>query len=103
MRIRGLILAATILSGASAAWAADASAGHDMALAKCSRCHSVEAKGSSPLPAAPPFRRLHERYSVADLEEALTEGIVVGHSPMPDFAFSSTETTDLIAYLKTLE
>lgn len=101
--IRGLILAGVLLADLSTAYAADAFAGHAMALEKCSRCHSVAAAGTSPFPAAPPFRTLHERYPVADLAEALTEGIVVGHSPMPDFVFSPTEAANLIAFLQTLE
>ena len=47
--------------------------------AHCARCHAVGRAGPSPLAAAPPFRRLHERYPVEDLKEALAEGIVTGH------------------------
>ncbi|MFZ2081725.1 MAG: cytochrome c, partial [Xanthobacteraceae bacterium] len=40
----------------------------------CSRCHAVGKIGDSPLPIAPPFRTLHERYPVEDLQEPLAEG-----------------------------
>jgi hypothetical protein len=33
---------------------------------------------------APPFRTLHERYPVENLEEPLAEGIISGHPSMPN-------------------
>jgi cytochrome c len=69
----------------------------------CSRCHAIGREGLSPLPAAPPFRQLHERYPVEDLAEALAEGIVTGHPAMPQFVLDPTQIEDVIAYLKTLE
>ena len=71
--------------------------------ANCSRCHSVIKVGDSPLPIAPPFRTLHERYPVEDLQEPLAEGIVTGHPTMPEFRFDPGEVGDIIAYLKSLE
>ena len=69
----------------------------------CSRCHAVGKMGDSPLPIAPPFRTLHERYPVEDLEEPLAEGIVTGHPTMPEFRFDPGQVGDIIAYLKSLE
>jgi len=69
----------------------------------CSRCHAVGKVGDSPLPIAPPFRTLHERYPVEDLQEPLAEGIVTGHPTMPEFRFDPGQVGDIIAYLKTLE
>jgi cytochrome c len=71
--------------------------------AHCARCHAVERVGNSPLPAAPPFRVLHERYPVESLEESLAEGIVTGHPKMPKFRFDPGQVGDVIAYLKSLE
>lgn len=71
--------------------------------AHCARCHAVERFGNSPLPAAPPFRSLHERYPVESLEESLAEGIVTGHPDMPEFRFDPGQVGDVIAYLKSLE
>jgi cytochrome c len=45
----------------------------------CARCHSIDKLSESPLKIAPPFRTLHERYPVTNLEEPLGEGIVTGH------------------------
>ena len=59
--------------------------------------------GALLLPIAPPFRTLHERYPVDDLEEPLAEGIVTGHPTMPEFRFDPGQVGDIIAYLKSLE
>src|SRR3954452_25296971 len=63
----------------------------------CARCHSVDKLTPSPLTAAPPFRDLHKRYPVENLEEALGEGIVTGHPTMPEFHLDPGQITDLIA------
>ena len=92
------------------AWALPANAtdlaadrGHRFAEANCARCHAVGRFGGSPLPLAPPFRKLHEFYPVDSLEEALGEGIVTGHPSMPQFELAPDQISDLIAYLKSLE
>jgi cytochrome c len=69
----------------------------------CSRCHAIGKVGDSALPIAPPFRALHERYRIEDLEEPLAEGIVTGHPTMPEFRFDPGQVEDIIAYLKSLE
>lgn len=69
----------------------------------CARCHAVGRAGGSPLKIAPPFRTLHLRYPVEDLQEPLAEGIVTGHPTMPEFRFDPGQVGDVIAYLKTLE
>ena len=77
--------------------------GHQLLVQYCSRCHAVEKTGESPNPASPPFRTLHERYPVEYLEEALGEGISVGHPEMPEFKLEPVQIGDVIDYLKTLE
>ena len=69
----------------------------------CSECHAIDKSGASPLPIAPPFRDLHQRYPVEHLEEAFAEGIMTGHSEMPQFRFEPDQIDDLIAYLQSLE
>jgi len=69
----------------------------------CSHCHAIGKVGNSPLKIAPPFRTLHERYPVEDLEEPLAEGIITGHPTMPEFRFDPGQVGDIIAYLKSLE
>ena len=68
----------------------------------CSRCHQIEAKGLSPLPIAPPFRDLMQRYKPDDLEEALGEGLSSGHPTMPEFVFEPDEIAGIVAYFSTL-
>lgn len=77
--------------------------GQQFARANCARCHSIDKVSPSPLPIAPPFRTLHERYPVESLQESLAEGIVTGHPNMPEFRLETDQITDFIAFLKSLE
>ncbi len=71
--------------------------------ANCSNCHATDKLSASPLKIAPPFRELHLRYPVENLQEALVEGIRTGHANMPEFRLDPGQASDVIAYLKTLE
>jgi len=97
-----IILAGALL-GATPVAASNPAQGKRLAMTYCAKCHSIEKVGPSPLTIAPPFRTLHERYPVETLEEALGEGIIVGHPTMPQFRFEADQIGDFIAYLKTLE
>lgn len=85
------------------AWDRQVERGRALARRECARCHAIGRTGKSPLPQAPTFRSLHERYPVDDLAEALTEGIRTGHPTMPEFRFDPDEAEAVIAYLKSLE
>src|SRR5688500_16888032 len=92
------------VGAAAAQTAGDQSiAGRAYAERSCASCHAVGPAGRSPLKAAPPFRELMARYPAENLEEALAEGIVVGHPAMPNFKLEQPERGDLIAYLRTLQ
>jgi cytochrome c len=69
----------------------------------CSGCHAIGPTGASPNRAAPPMRTLHERYPIEDLSEAMTEGLMNGHTGMPVFSFSNAEAADIIAYLTRIQ
>ena len=69
----------------------------------CAGCHAIGRTGDSPLPAAPHFRELSQRYPVADLGEAFAEGIVTAHPAMPQFVMSMRENSGLIAYLQSIQ
>jgi len=69
----------------------------------CSMCHAVGRTGASPHRQAPPFRTLSRRYPVAELEEALGEGLSSGHPDMPDFVFPPQQINGIIAYLKSVQ
>ena len=77
-------------------------AGREVAQKFCARCHAIGLDGNSPHPSATPFREIVARGKVENLEEALGEGILVGHPDMPQFQFKPRDVGALIAYLKSL-
>ena len=76
--------------------------GRTFAQANCARCHAIDKVSPSPLPIAPPFRSLNERYPAESLAETLAEGIVTGHPTMPEFKLDPGQVGDFIAFLKSL-
>ena len=79
--------------------------GKAIAQANCGKCHAIGPTGASPNPKSPPFRTLSHKYPLSDLEEALAEGIVVGHEgvEMPAFQLSAARIEALLAYLRTVQ
>jgi len=77
--------------------------GHALVETRCVSCHAIGPEGESRLAEAPPFRTLSERYPVTALEEALAEGILVGHPAMPEFRFSPAEIDAIVAYLNSIQ
>jgi cytochrome c len=96
-----LALIAVLAAGGAAADSAQR--GFVFVKTNCSSCHAIGRYDQSPLPLAPPFRTLHERYSIEDLEESLAEGIVTGHPSMPQFQLDGAQINQVIDYLRTLE
>ena len=94
--------AAAVFAGGPAI-ASGAQSGFVFVKTNCAICHAIGRYDESPLAIAPPFRTLHNRYPIEDLEESLAEGIVTGHPSMPQFQLDGAQINDLIAYLKTLE
>jgi len=93
---------ALLALGASGAWAAaDSAANQGKALleANCGRCHALEAKGTSPLPQAPPLRDVYLKYPIDQLEEGFAEGMGSRHHDMPQIQFSSEQVAAILAYL----
>ena len=70
--------------------------------ALCGRCHGIQAPDRSAHPQAPTFRAIARKYRPEQLQEALAEGIVVGHPDMPEVTLSPKQVDDLIAHLKRL-
>ena len=79
--------------------------GKAIAQANCGKCHASGPTGASPNPKSPPFRTLSHKYPLSDLEEALAEGIVVGHegAEMPQFRLSTGQIEALLAYLGSIQ
>ena len=102
------IIIGSLALGVSQAQASngDPARGHAFARQYCSKCHSVEAhKLKSPVAEAPPFATFSRYWPLEDIEEALAEGIMVGHNkyPMPVFQLGPDEIADLISYLRTIQ
>lgn len=77
--------------------------GKTIATDLCSGCHAVGRTGDSPHPDALPFRKISMHYPVRDLEEALGEGIFVGHPDMPPFVFAPEDIDALLTYLEAIQ
>jgi len=100
-RIR--ILLASLLLLPAAAAGQDLEHGRKLAEENCSPCHAVGQEGESPMPPAPAFRKISERYPVDTLWEALAEGIVTGHPEMPEFRWPLADIDDILAYISSLQ
>ena len=74
--------------------------GQALAEKRCGACHATGKAGASPHRLAPPFRSLAYRYPVETLDEALAEGITVGHPDMPSDPWEPADIARFIAYLK---
>jgi mono/diheme cytochrome c family protein len=79
------------------------SPGGTLAETLCSACHAVTRTDASPHPEAPPLRHLSDKYPVRHLEEALAEGIFVGHPDMPAFQLQPDEIDALLDYLESIQ
>jgi mono/diheme cytochrome c family protein len=105
--VRAAILAglAAALVGASAeaGVAGDVARGRAVVRARCAACHAVGRTGDSPNPAAPPFRRLHEDYPVADVIAALSEGAQPSGPGMHRFRLPLRDARAVTAYIHSLQ
>ena len=77
--------------------------GRQIAEAACSPCHAVGKQRTSPNPAAPIFRTLGQKYPVDSLQEALAEGILVGHPGMPQVRMSPQDIGAFLTYLASIQ
>ena len=105
MRFSSLLIIACVLGPAGACaepLSPEAQRGFTFVRTHCAS-HGIGRIGASPLPVAPPFRVLHQRYPVETLEEALAEGITTGHPSMPEFRLEPDQINAVISYLKSLE
>lgn len=84
---------------------AAAARGREIVMRDCSPCHRVEGLGESPVPDAPAFATLSERYPVSYLAEALAEGIMVSHEgiEMREFVFEPQDIDAIIAHLENVQ
>ena len=83
--------------------ASPAERGRVLVEANCASCHAVAKSDAGTAKGAIAFRELHKKYPVEHLQEALGEGMSVGHPAMPEFKMSAQQVQDVIAYLKLLD
>lgn len=69
----------------------------------CTRCHSIETAGESPLTDAPPFRELAKNYTPEELTDGFMEGLAVRHPLMPDWEVTEPQAEALTAYIMSLK
>lgn len=104
--MRRTLLAFAFLAGSlGAALAEDTSPsqkGQEIAVKLCARCHAVTRDDVSSLAEAPPFRTFASKWPLESLEEALAEGIVVGHPAMPEFIFGPEDIQNLLSYIASI-
>ena len=82
-----------------AAWASDPSEGEKLARRVCSTCHAVTAAGRSPMVEAPTFAALARSQAFRNNAVGL---LFKSHDKMPNFAFTSEQAEDVLAYIRTL-
>ena len=105
-RIAAIGCWAGVLIAATPALAAESplvvARGREIARTRCSACHAVGWQGESPKRDAPPFRRLHENYPVADLIGALSQGAPPSRPGMHRFRLGVSDARALTAYIQSL-
>ena len=103
---RLLLSAAALVLATATAFADEEDAvtrGRRIAETACAPCHAVGTTGASPRAQAPLFRELGRKYPVEALQEALAEGVVVGHPEMPRVKMEEGDIAAFIAYLQTIQ
>ncbi len=73
--------------------------GRELAQKLCVKCHAIGRDGDSPMAEAPPFRTFPSKWPLEGLEEALAEGIVVGHPAMPEFMLEPNDIQNLLSHI----
>ena len=106
--IRAISFIAIVTAGSVGPAYADAALiarGYALAMNRCGRCHAIGKTGESANPKSPQFRYLSRKYRLSDLQEALAEGIIVGHEglEMPQFQFSPVMIDALLAYMDSVQ
>jgi cytochrome c len=77
--------------------------GRAIAQEKCQSCHASGPTGTSQNPQAPPLRTLGEKYPIDSLSEAFAEGVMVGHSNMPEFELEPAQVEALMTYIESIQ
>jgi mono/diheme cytochrome c family protein len=99
-RLAALLLAASVVSTASAAIAADATNGNRLAARWCAACHVVATNQRGTTGEAPPFATIARR---SDFDAAkIARFLLDPHPKMPNMALTRVEAADLADYIASL-
>ena len=83
---------------------AQPSQGVELVQEHCAMCHAIGKVGSSPHPAAPPFRRLGNSYDLDKLQEALERGTILpSHPDMPLFKMDRRTAREMVNYIGSIQ
>lgn len=101
MKTTLLLGAVAVLLSVTGAQAAQGNARRGQAIAQkyCALCHAIGKSGDSPKAGVIPFRDLHQRYPIENLDEALGEGLMINHPDMPEITLNVRQIHDFKAYL----
>ncbi|HSD92246.1 MAG TPA: cytochrome c [Methyloceanibacter sp.] len=98
----GLTLLALGLAGGRTGALATEVDGKTILETNCGRCHAIDAKSDSPLPQAPPLRKVYIEYPIDQLEQGFAEGMGSRHRDMPQIQFSDEQVAAILSYLGSL-
>jgi cytochrome c len=102
-RVSILIVGLMIINNSGAnADDADVHNGKLLVEANCAVCHSVAPTGTSPMRDAPALRDITTHYTMAELEDALNEGVATEHPAMPDWHMTPDQAREISAYIMSL-
>lgn len=97
-------LAASIILGIPAPALAQPQSGAGLVQEHCAMCHAIDKTGTSPHPAAPPFRRLGNSYDLEKLEQILVRGTILpSHPDMPLFKLDRRTAKAVVGYIRSIQ
>jgi mono/diheme cytochrome c family protein len=76
--------------------------GRQIAVRDCAGCHAIDTGSDSERLVAPPFREIRTRYSYISLSREFIAIGQFGHHQMPPTQISRSDSSDLIAFIKSL-
>lgn len=77
--------------------------GEDVLNRHCAMCHAIGRSGTSPDSKAPPFRTLHQRVPLEQLELLVGNSLLSGHPQMPAFSFQQQDVSAITRYLRSIQ
>jgi mono/diheme cytochrome c family protein len=98
-----LALVALLAAGPALAQESTLAEGRRLSEINCTKCHSIELVGESPLTDAPPFRELAKNYDPEELVDGFLDGLAVRHPLMPDWDVTEEQAQALTDYIMSLK